>query len=158
MLRALSFIPVREQQHEAAYLAPFRLGGGDELIDDDLRAVREIAELRFPKGQGMGVGNAIAVFKTEHAEFAERAIVNLERRLIFIHELQRDVAMAILEIVKGKMPLAERAAAGILTAQTHRHLLENQTAECDRLRESPIHRSVIGERFAPLFHKPVELG
>ena len=29
----------------------FDSDGGDELIDDDLRAVREVAELRFPQAK-----------------------------------------------------------------------------------------------------------
>jgi hypothetical protein len=39
---------VRQQHHETAHLAPLLLAGGDELVDHDLRAVGEIAELRFP--------------------------------------------------------------------------------------------------------------
>jgi hypothetical protein len=45
------FVAVRQQQHEAAHALPLLLAGGDELVDDDLRAVGEIAELRFPQRQ-----------------------------------------------------------------------------------------------------------
>jgi len=45
---------MREQHHETAHLAPFRLSRSDELIDNHLRAIREIAELRFPQRQRMG--------------------------------------------------------------------------------------------------------
>jgi hypothetical protein len=40
---------VRQQQHEAVGAQPLGLAGGDVLVDDDLRAVGEVAELRFPQ-------------------------------------------------------------------------------------------------------------
>ncbi len=67
MFRALAFVAVRQQHHQAARLAPFRFGAGDELIDHDLRAVGEVAELRFPEDQRQRVGHAVAEFETEHA-------------------------------------------------------------------------------------------
>ena len=48
VLRALAFVAVRQEQREAAEPAPLRLARGDELVDHDLRAVGEVAELRFP--------------------------------------------------------------------------------------------------------------
>jgi hypothetical protein len=40
---------VRQQEREARRLSSLRRTGRDELIDDDLRAVVEVAELRFPQ-------------------------------------------------------------------------------------------------------------
>src|SRR3546814_21022708 len=71
---------MRQQQHEAVGTQPLGLAGGDELIDHDLRAVGEIAELGFPKHQRFGIGERIAVFETEHAIFGERRIEHLETR------------------------------------------------------------------------------
>ena len=82
MLRPLAFVAVRQQHHQAARLAPLLLGGRYELVDDDLRAVREIAELRFPQVQRLRLGHAVAEFKAEHAKLAQRAVVNVERRLL----------------------------------------------------------------------------
>ena len=48
VLGALPFVAVRQQHHEAADAAPLHFAGADELVDHDLRAVGEIAELRFP--------------------------------------------------------------------------------------------------------------
>src|SRR5579864_8269743 len=44
MLRTLPFVTVRQQKHQSAQQSPFVLARGDELIDDDLRAVGEVAE------------------------------------------------------------------------------------------------------------------
>jgi hypothetical protein len=41
-----------QQHHQTAHTAPLLLAGADELVDNDLRAVGEVAELRFPDGQG----------------------------------------------------------------------------------------------------------
>src|ERR1700686_3647469 len=48
MLRPLAFITVGKKQDQAGGKIPFVFAGANELIDDDLRAVDEIAELRFP--------------------------------------------------------------------------------------------------------------
>ena len=49
MLRTLSFVAMRKQQHDRRILSPLRAIGDDELIDDRLRDVHEIAELCFPQ-------------------------------------------------------------------------------------------------------------
>jgi hypothetical protein len=51
VFRPLAFEAVREQHHQAAGLAPLLLAAGNELVDHDLRAVGEVAELRFPDDQ-----------------------------------------------------------------------------------------------------------
>ena len=56
---------------EAACPQPLRLTRGDELIEDHLRAVGEVAELRFPDHKREGIGDRIAVFEPEHAEFGQ---------------------------------------------------------------------------------------
>jgi hypothetical protein len=58
---------------EAAGAQPLGLAAGDELVDDRLRAVGEVAELRFPQHQRARVGDRIAIFEAEHAEFGQRA-------------------------------------------------------------------------------------
>src|SRR3546814_5601135 len=77
---------MRQQQHEAVGTQPLGLAGGDELIDHDLRAVGEIAELGFPKHQRFGIGERIAVFETEHAIFGERRIEHLETAMLDVIE------------------------------------------------------------------------
>src|SRR5688572_8008168 len=78
MLRPLSFITVREVKHEAAEPVPFVFAGRNKLIDNDLRCIQEVAELRFPNNEGIGVIEAITEFKAKHPRLAERAIIDLE--------------------------------------------------------------------------------
>ncbi len=82
MLRPLAFIAVRKQQCQPARLAPLRFGSHQELVDHDLGAVHEIAELRFPHHQSQRIGHAVAKLKAEHGVLAERAVVDVEPRLI----------------------------------------------------------------------------
>src|SRR6266508_2944061 len=49
VLRALPFIAMRQKQNNPAGALPLRFRRHDELIDDGLRAIGEIAELRLPK-------------------------------------------------------------------------------------------------------------
>ena len=46
-----------------------------------LRAVGEIAELRLPQRQRIGLGERIAVFEAEHGLFRQHRVDDLEARL-----------------------------------------------------------------------------
>ncbi len=94
MFRTLAFEAMRQQQDESAGLIPLRFGGAEELINNDLRAVDEIAELGFPHDQGQRIGHAIAEFKTHHGVFAEQAIDGFELGLIWLQVFESHVAFA----------------------------------------------------------------
>ena len=81
VLGALAFPAVGEQQHQSAGLAPLVFGRDDELVDDDLPAVHEVAELRFPHDESVAVGNRVAVLEPEGGELREHGVVDHERRL-----------------------------------------------------------------------------
>src|ERR1044071_8382745 len=71
MLRALSLVAVREKKHDPAGPLPFRFGPGNELVDDDLVAVGEIAKLRFPKAEHVRVIERIPIVESEDGRFRE---------------------------------------------------------------------------------------
>src|SRR5271156_3767579 len=66
VLRPLALITMGEKQHDARQQIPFVLARDDELINYDLRAIREIAELRFPKYERFGEVAAEAIFEAQH--------------------------------------------------------------------------------------------
>ena len=66
VLRPLAFVAVRQQHGEATVASPFGFAGGDELVNQHLRAVGKVAELRFPDGQPQRFGGGVAVFKAEY--------------------------------------------------------------------------------------------
>jgi hypothetical protein len=79
-----------------------------------LRAVREIAELRFPKAKHVRVIERIAVVETEDRASEQKAVVNADARLLGREMEQRQIRMARLRIVKERVPMAECAAPAVL--------------------------------------------
>ena len=80
VLGAVALVPVRQQKRQARGLLPLRAARDDELVDDDLRAVDEVAELRLPEDERVGRGDRVAVLEAERRELGERRVVDLERR------------------------------------------------------------------------------
>ena len=52
------------------------------MVDDDLSAVGEVAELGFPEGEHFGVGEGVSVVEAEDGEFGEEGIMDTEFRLV----------------------------------------------------------------------------
>ncbi len=120
VLGPLALVAMRQQAHQARHAQPLRFAGGHELIEIDLRAVGEIAELRFPQHQAVGIGQRVAVLEPEHAFLRQRAVDHLEGRLAIGQMLERDVALLGLLVVEHGVALREGAAADILAAQADR--------------------------------------
>ena len=77
----VALVAVREQQRQPRRLPPLREAGDDELVDDDLRAVDEVAELRLPEHERLGRRDRVAVLEPERGVLRERRVVDLERRV-----------------------------------------------------------------------------
>src|SRR3712207_8411703 len=69
-------------------LAPLGLPGADELVDDHLRAVDEVAELRLPQHQGLRVGHRVAVLEAQRRVLRQQRVVDEERSEEHTSELQ----------------------------------------------------------------------
>ena len=78
MLRPLTLVAVRQKQCKAAQTAPLCVTRADELVDDDLGAIREVAELAFPDRQRIRLGRRVAVLESEHRLFRQQRIDNPE--------------------------------------------------------------------------------
>jgi hypothetical protein len=63
---------------EARHAQPLAFARRDELVEHDLRAVGEVAELRFPHRQRVGLGQRVAVFEAEHRLFRQHRVDDLE--------------------------------------------------------------------------------
>ena len=84
MLRPLALIAMRQQADEARHAQPFALAGGNELVEHHLRAIGEIAELRFPEGERVGLGQRIAIFEAKHRLFREHGVDRLDLDLLVL--------------------------------------------------------------------------
>ena len=132
MLGPLPFVTMRKQKHDAARPLPFALRTGDKLIDDHLRTVGKITELRLPLTEHLGVVQRIPVIESQHCGFAQQRVVNAQLRLIGRDVLKREKAFAGLLVVHHRVALAEGPAAAILSAQTNRRSFEQKASPRER--------------------------
>src|SRR4051812_6819879 len=92
MLGPLSLIAMRQHADEAGHAQPFAFPRGDELVEQHLRAIGEVAELRFPDGQRGRLGQRVAVLEAEHRFFRQQRVDDLVTPLIGLQMLERGVA------------------------------------------------------------------
>ena len=85
----LPFVAVRQQKRQACRLTPLREARDDELVDHDLRAVDEVAELRFPEHERLRCRDRVAVLESEARILRKRRVVDLEGRRGVVEVLQR---------------------------------------------------------------------
>ena len=138
MFRPLAFVAVRQQAHEAGHAQPFAFTRADELVEHDLRAVGEIAELRFPQGQRVGFGQRVAVFEPKHRVFRQHGVDDFVLRLTFADVVERVVPFFGVLIDQGRMALAECAARTVLTGQAHRVAFGQQGPKGQCLAGGPV--------------------
>ena len=67
MFWALPFHTVWQKQNDTAQSTPFVFRADDELIDNHLRRVAEVAKLRFPHHERVGIVKAVSILKAQHA-------------------------------------------------------------------------------------------
>ena len=72
VLRAVALVAVRQEQRQPRGLPPLRPACDEELVDDDLRTVREVAELRLPQDERVGSGDRVAVLEPDRRVLGER--------------------------------------------------------------------------------------
>ena len=140
VLGPLALHAVRQQHDQAAQALPFVFGRGDELVDDHLGDVDEVAELRFPANQGVRRVERVAPFEAEDADFGKRAVVDLKVRLVGAQMPEPRVPAAGLCIEDDRVPVAEGAAADILAGEPAADALEEKARESEVLRRCPSRR------------------
>ena len=126
-----------------------RLARRDELVDDDLRAVGEIAELRLPEHERIGLGERVAVLEAEHRLLREHRVDDLEARLVGDEMVERDVALLGLLVVEHRMALREGAALDVLAREADAVALLEKRAEGERLGGRPVDADAGLDRLPP---------
>src|SRR5262245_49177437 len=152
MFRPLALIAMRQQEDEPRHAEPFALARGNELIDDDLRAVGEIAELRFPQHERVRLGEAVPVLEAEHGLFRQHRVDDFERRLAFGQVLERGVFLLVLLVHQHGMALGEGAALGVLAREPDAEALDEQRAVSERLGGGPIDPLAVLDHLAARRH------
>ena len=67
VLGSLAFVAVRQQEHERRLQSPLRASRRHELVEDHLRAVDEVAVLRFPDDEAIGFLDVVAELEADDA-------------------------------------------------------------------------------------------
>ncbi len=116
----MAFLSVRQEKREPAVTIPFRFRRRQELIEYHLRAVGEIAELRFPDHKHLRIAERIAVLKPDAGSFSQRTVVNAKPRLVRLEMVERVIPLTGGLIEEHGVTVAERAALDILAGQAHR--------------------------------------
>src|SRR5687767_2859772 len=151
MLWPLTLVTVREEHNDTRVLPPLGAVGGHELVDDGLRNVREVAELRLPQDERIIRSGRVAVFESQDGRLRERRIVDLERGFRRRQMLQRNEFGAGLDVVEDSVPVGERASRGVLSREADAGSLEEQRSERERFGVSPIDAALVTDRgTAPL--------
>ena len=143
VLGPLAFVAVRQQQHQRRRLPPLGARRGDELVEDDLRAVDEVAVLALPDDQPVRGLHVVAVLEPDRGVLAERAVVDLEAGLRLRQALQRDVDGAGLGVVERRVAMAERAALHVLAGQPDRDAVGQDAREREFLGGGPVDRALV---------------
>ncbi len=116
------------------------------------RAVGEIAELRFPDDEALGIRCRIAVLEPENAVFGQHRIDHFELRLVRLDVLERDpragVPLLAVLVVQHGVAVGKRAARNVLAGEPHADALVEQRRVGERLGHSPV------ERHPPFAHRP----
>src|SRR4029453_444656 len=118
---------------DAARALPLRFGRRDELVDDDLRAVPEVAELPLPNDKLVRVGHAEAELEAEHGVLGQHAVEDEHVPLPRTDVVQRRERLAGVDAVQPGVAMAERPAPAVLPAHARRDALERERAQCERL-------------------------
>src|SRR5882762_1848798 len=126
MLGTLALVAVRKEQGQSREAPPLGLAGADELIDDDLCPIAEIAELAFPNRQAMRFGRGESVFESHDRFFRQHRVRYGERRLAGGKMLQRDVPESRGLVMQHRMPVEERTAPAVLAGEAYRIPLLNE--------------------------------
>ena len=107
-------------------LAPLGLTRRHIFVDNGLRTVGEVTELCFPRDDGMGIADGIAVFKSHARELGQRGVVDEEAATVVAvlrQLLQRVVFVGVFGVDVDRVALGEGTAAGVLTGQANEFAL-----------------------------------
>src|ERR1035437_2940160 len=110
MFWPLAFVAVGQQQHDAGKKVPLGFAGADELVDDGLRDVDEVAELGFPEDERFGIVAAVSVLEAENSGYGEGGVVDFAAGLIGRDVFEGDEFVFVLDIDEDGVALVESTA------------------------------------------------
>ena len=128
--------------------------GRHELVDDDLRAVHEVSELRLPQHERLGRCGGVAVLEADARVLRERRVVDLERRGRLVEMLHRRERRAGVHVVQNRVAVRERAPLGVLAGDPDGDAVDEQRCERERFRLAPVDAALVERRATALELRP----
>ena len=165
VLRPLALEAVREQQREAREPVPLVFARREELVDDDLRPVGEVAELGLPDHETIGVVEGVAVVEAEHAGLGQRGVEDVEARRALGDAREGRVALPRRGVGPHGVAVREGATPRVLPGEANGNALFEERREGEGLGGAPIeglrhalaalaqHRQKLRRRLEPLGHR-----
>ena len=148
VLGPVALVAVREQQRQPRRLPPLRERGGDELVDHDLRAVREVAVLGLPEDERLRRSRGVAVLEAHARVLGERRVEDLEGCARVVEVLHRRERLAGVHVVEHEVPLRERPPLRVLAAQPNGDPVDEQRGIRERLRLAPVDAALLDRQHA----------
>src|SRR3979490_1786056 len=152
MLGTLALVPMRKEQGQSREAPPLGLAGTDELVDDDLCPIAEIAELAFPNRQAMRFGRGESVFESHDRFLRQHRARHGERRLAGGEMLQRDVPNARGLVMQHRIPVEVCTAPAVLAGEAYRIPLLEEARIRESLGTAPIEGEIAGHHALASLH------
>ena len=77
----LAFVAMGEEHYQTAQTPPFGFAAGNELVNNDLCPVDEVAELRLPDTEHLWVVEGVTVIEAEYRCLRKQRVMHAELRL-----------------------------------------------------------------------------
>src|SRR5690606_11700051 len=143
---ALTFVAMGKHEGQTALAAPLGFARRNELVDDNLCAIDEIAELGFPDGKRVGFCCSVTIFKRQDRLFGQYRVDNGKRRLLFGHILQGNIGTVVpavtLLVVQYGMSVRKGAATGVLPGNAHGIARRHKSCERQMFAHTPVEASL----------------
>lgn len=138
MLGTLSIVSVGQRQNQAGSLRPLGLGGGNELINDDLGSVGEVTKLSLPDDKGLRRSQGVTVLKAHDTVLGKMGVGDGEVGLILGQVVQRNICGLVNLVVDNSVSLREGTSLDILTGKSDVVALLKQSTEGKSLTSGPV--------------------
>jgi len=118
----------------------------DERVDQDLRTIVKVTELRLPDDQIVGIINRMSIFKAQHRFLGQNAVGDLilSSQSAF-HGIQRHKYFIRILIDEHCVTLSKRSTANVFARDPHIVSLIHQAAESESFCCCPIDCVPLGE-------------
>src|SRR5262249_50160557 len=111
-----------------------------ELIDNHLRGIHKVSELRLPQDERTTRSDAVTVFEAESTRFGKRAVVDLEARFVSGDRCKGSPFGSGLGVHERGMSMAEGSTNRVLTGDSDRCAFNKQRPKGESLGGSPVDR------------------